>query len=310
MDVASNSYNAYSQHFNFCYTRNSCSASNLYSFLVCQSTMENGKQSILIIGIDGQIGSALFNNFLKTDTYRITGTSRKKEACNSQIEYLDLSNIDNNLLLYKHYDFVICCAGITKINECELYFNNANIVNVENPLKLINNFSNKGSRIIFLSSSAVFDGFKQFNSVMDKPNPISLYGKQKLAVENEVVKCKNSIILRLTKVISSSTPFVKKWIDQCKNNEEIIVYEDLFISPIILEDVIRIINKLIGLNASGIYQFGSKEEISYADYAKKLFVNNNHALSLIRIVRQNQGTDRKNIYGSLKTHLPKGIWCD
>ena len=60
-------------------------------------------------------------------------------------------------------------------------------------------------------------------------------------------------ILRLTKVISANTPIIKKWLDAKESNSKIIAFEDQFLSPINIENVIKSLFNLINKKTPGIF---------------------------------------------------------
>ena len=107
---------------------------------------------------------------------------------------LDLRNDNSNDGLEKSFreirpDIVVNCTALHNVDYCELnpqeaYFINSQIVG--NVAKLCNKF---GSRLIHISTDFVFDGEKTSAYVeTDKPNPINLYAKSKLAGENEAMQ--------------------------------------------------------------------------------------------------------------------------
>jgi dTDP-4-dehydrorhamnose reductase len=165
---------------------------------------------------------------------------------------------------------------------------------------LIKFFRDCGSHVVFLSSNAVFDGSKPFFKITDRTSPVTNYGKFKAEVEARFQNDPNIAILRLTKVITSSTPFVRRWIEQFDRSESITAYEDCYLSPINISDVISNIELLIKRRSSGIFQYGGVAEISYFDYAQTLFSNNPKAVLLNLGIMGNtdQSTTRLLLLGS------------
>ena len=133
--------------------------------------------------------------------------------------------------------------------------------------KIIQHFNDYGCHVIFLSSNAVFDGRKPFMRIGDSTSPNSSYGKFKVEVENRFLNNKNVAILRLTKVITASTPFIRKWLEELDRGDYIAVFDDCFVSPISIDDVLDSIELLIDRRSSGIYHLGGATEVSYSDYA-------------------------------------------
>jgi len=260
--------------------------------------------SVIIIGIDSQIGAALFERLSSQSNKSVFGTTRRKERNqkSDRIFYLDLGNSDSFIDKGFRFDHVVLCAGIASIAGCESDVNLCRQINVEATSKIIQYFSDCGSHIIFISGTAVFDGSQPFFRVNTSTNPINNYGKFKAEVENRFRNDPNVAILRLTKVITTSTPFIRKWLDELDRGVQITVFEDRFVSPIGLSEVLDNIELLVFRRASGIYHFGGATEVSYSDFATSFFADNPKALGLLKKERGPNGSSP--IYGSLATHLP------
>ncbi|SEB69824.1 Nucleoside-diphosphate-sugar epimerase [Tenacibaculum sp. MAR_2009_124] len=150
--------------------------------------------NVLISGITGFVGSNLFN-YLKED-YKVQGVSRK--TTNELISYdaLDRDILNTNKafihLAGKAHDL----KNTTKENE---YFD----INFELTKKVFDKFLKSGCEVfIFMSSvKAVADEVEKELTEYHNPNPITAYGKSKLAAENyilskEVPRNKRVYILR------------------------------------------------------------------------------------------------------------------
>ena len=68
---------------------------------------------------------------------------------------------------------------------------------------IINKLNQANIKIIYLSSDKVFNENTTLNNINSKTNSKSIYGKQKIKIEEYLkLKSKKYTILRLTKVIS------------------------------------------------------------------------------------------------------------
>lgn len=261
--------------------------------------------TLLIVGVDSQIGAALYNKLQADNRYRVFGTSRRARPTqiSEGLLHLDLSDENPRLHTHEQFNHVVFCAGMTNTAYCDAEPKVCHKINVEHTSKLIQGFSETGSHIVFLSSNAVFDGSKSFYSTHDLPSPANNYGRFKLEVENYFNSDPNVAILRLTKVITSSTPFIKRWNEALNKNTSIKVYENRLISPVRVADVVESISLLLARRSSGVFHFGGMEEISYADFAKQHFSNNPAALELLSVERD-PSQQGGAIHSSLATYLP------
>jgi len=146
--------------------------------------VNNKSKSILIVGGDSLIGSVLMNDNKLSD-WHVVGTTRRKDIISKNRIYLDLDKF-NTFGTDTMYDVALVCAGITSQATCEQDPKRCKIISVDNTLKLIDALYKIGTHIIFLSTTAVFDGYKQFSTVYDLLYPRSMYGEYKLIVEKHI----------------------------------------------------------------------------------------------------------------------------
>ena len=138
----------------------------------------------------------------------------------------------------------------------------SNEINVEATIDLIKFISKFNLKIIFFSSEFIYDGIKGNYNEKDPPNPINLYGYQKLKVENFIIKnVKKYSIFRIAKTYSNDLndnslfSFIySEIIKQKKNNISII--DDEYFSPLHIDDLIKALlysieNKIKILNVGG-----------------------------------------------------------
>ena len=77
-------------------------------------------------------------------------------------------------------DIIIYTAGLTNVDLCEEDNRLAKAINVNGIKNVIEGAKKYNSKIIYISTSAVFSGKKDEYFEDDKPDPISFYGKTKL----------------------------------------------------------------------------------------------------------------------------------
>ena len=267
------------------------------------SEHNNSSKSVLVVGANSQIGSATIM-YLQKQSYNVSGTTRNVQNKDKNLVHFDLSNPSYNTNFSK-YDYVIICAGVTNIEQCESEPEICERINSTNTIELIDRCVEHKSFVIFLSSNAVFDGTKSFYKYTDPTSPITKYGEFKVSVEKHIQALSSSKawILRLTKVITDGTQFVQNWRNAAKNDDKITAFDDRFIAPVNIEDVVKTIELLIKHKNSGIFQLGGIEEISFYDYAKKIFYSEKEILSKIVATKAPSG-EAKTAHNSLEINLP------
>jgi dTDP-4-dehydrorhamnose reductase len=219
---------------------------------------------VLVVGADSVIGGALLNAFGR----RAIGTSRRKDSPHIK---LDLSSKEDCFQKLPNVKTAFLCAGITSIQKCHEENEISKKINVTNTLLLSENLINNRSKIVFFSTSLVFDGEKQFPHEEDATNPICEYGMQKQQVENQIIKYgENSLIIRLSKIVTPSLPIFTKWAAELLDNNKIYPFTDYQMAPLSLESIVDLAEKLLQDWHSGVLHFSSDEAVSYAEAASIL----------------------------------------
>jgi len=219
---------------------------------------------VLVVGADSVLGAALFKAFGR----RAIGTSRRADSPHIK---LDLSSKEDCLQKLPNVRVAFLCAGITSIQKCHEEHEISKLINVTNTLLLSENLINNNSKIVFFSTSLVFDGGKQFPYEEDATNPMCEYGMQKQQVENQIIKYSESaLIIRLTKIVTPNLPIFIKWATDLLDNNKIYPFTDYKMAPLSLESIVDLAEKLLQDWHSGILHFSSDEQVSYAEAASIL----------------------------------------
>ena len=135
---------------------------------------------IVIIGTSGQLG---------TDCCDLLG--REHETVGCDIPSVDISNhaAVDEYLDKQRPDVIVNCAAYTAVDACEEEVELAWRVNRDGPRHLAQAARRQNCRLIHVSTDYVFDGNLEPPRAYDEdaiPNPLSQYGKSKLAGEQEI----------------------------------------------------------------------------------------------------------------------------
>ena len=131
-----------------------------------------------------------------------------------------------------------------------------------------------GTKLLYFSTDAVFDGKQNEKYVeSDSTNPISYYGKTKLAAEKILMdSCKNNVIFRTTVIYGSySRSRFTNWVfNSLKQNKTIPAFTDQFNTPTLVDDLCKAILNILNFDLSGVYHAAGKTCLSRYDFALKL----------------------------------------
>ena len=151
---------------------------------------------IIIIGGSGLIGSSL-NSILLKDGFKVISTYTKN-AVPKMIKFdFTKDKLDKISGKFNDKDIFIILSAYSNPSWIAENKEQTYNLNVRSTINLINQISDIGSKIFFMSSVEIFDGSSQFNFEKTKPNPLNYYGETKLIVEKYLQeKCKNYHIIR------------------------------------------------------------------------------------------------------------------
>src|SRR5262249_31810657 len=138
----------------------------------------------LIIGGDGAIGRALTEK-LESRQDTVFFTTRRPLPAQGNAVQLDLASSDAETTLLPHGDVAFFCAAITGFAACRSDIKLAERVNFSAPSVLARRLVDAGSRVVFLSSNAVFDWREPHVPAGREPHPVTEYGHFKAKAEKE-----------------------------------------------------------------------------------------------------------------------------
>jgi len=206
--------------------------------------------NILIIGSGGQLG---------VDCTKILSGSHRVTALDvPEIDITSRQSLDDAWDAYRP-EVVINCAAYTAVDKCETDTGAAWRVNADGPRTIGEIAVGHGSRVIHVSTDYVFDGTKEvpIPYVEDDPvNPLSEYGRSKLAGEQQLQACcPEALILRTAWLYSAHGPnFLKTMLRLALSDpaRQYTIVNDQFGSLTWSLTLARQIEKLLDLDLSGI----------------------------------------------------------
>jgi len=217
--------------------------------------------SNLIVGASGNIGIYL----IKKKKNWIYTYNRKK--INGGIKF-DLTEDDISKIIDKYkIKSVAFLSAISDPNYCFKYKIKSRNINVKKTIKILNYLIKKKIYFIFFSSEFIFNGKKGSYKENDKKNPVNEYGKQKLEVENYILKnAKSFSIFRIAKTYSSElndrtliSDFLQRLL---KGERNFSAADDQIFSPLYVGDLSRIVNIFLKKKIYGVYNVCGPEKFS------------------------------------------------
>ena len=210
---------------------------------------------VLILGASSFVGNNLIHG-LRYDQYIGTYYNHKVKNC------IKFNSIDDNLydleVDWSDISHAVILLGDTEPDSC--YYNKAfsEQLNVKSIKRILDDLIQRDIHITFTSSEFVFDGKQGYYSESDVTNPILLYGKQKVEIENYIKKGTNEYcILRLAKIYGldyTDNTLFTNWYRIIRSGcAELYCANDQYFSPVFVGDVTAAIKKVLKYNICGVY---------------------------------------------------------
>jgi dTDP-4-dehydrorhamnose reductase len=202
----------------------------------------------------------------------VVGTTRRREAVQaSETVFLDLADENADFGDLPAAEVAFICAAMTKLAECRQSPVLAQRVNFAAPVRLARHLVANGTRVVFLSTSAVMD-CREPQMRADRPRrPTSVYGKWKAAAEEAILAFgERATVVRLTKVLTPDAPLLANWMRPLAAGEAVAAFNDHRISPIEVQHAVDALIAIGGRGGSGIYQISGAADVSYEDIALHL----------------------------------------
>jgi dTDP-4-dehydrorhamnose reductase len=227
---------------------------------------------ILITGAKGQLG-----NELKIVSKNFYGY----EYIFTDIDTLDLTNPEQTAEFIKKTrpGWIINCAAYNFVDKAESESDVAMLINGTSVKNITDVIQGSECKFIHISSDYVYDGQSNVPYNEYSPaNPLSAYGRSKLAGEKYALNHQGSMIIRTAWLYSSfGNNFVKTILQNAKVKESLDVVSDQTGSPTYAADLAEaimyivsgVIRNQIALNA-GIYNYSNEGVCSWYDFAVEI----------------------------------------
>jgi dTDP-4-dehydrorhamnose reductase len=220
---------------------------------------------VLVTGANGQLGQELAE-LLPERGYEVRALSRR------ELDIADPASVDRAVEDHSP-ELLINAAAYTNVDGSETETGTAYAVNALGPRNLAQACERRGCELLHVSTNYVFDGesdrpYEPF----DLPNPISAYGRTKLAGE-EYVKHLSSrwYLVRTAGVYGRGHNFVRTMLQVARERDVLKIKDDEFISPTYARDLAEGIAEVVETGLYGLYHLTNSGSCSWYEFAEEIF---------------------------------------
>lgn len=221
-------------------------------------------QKIWVCGANGQIGRAIVD-IVDTMEFELLATD---------IDELNVTETDRviSFVEVNRPEIIINCSGITDIKLCEENPALAFKVNALGARNLSIAARKLEAKMVQISTDDVFDGksASPYNE-FDAANPVTVYGRSKLAGENYVKEFTyKHFIVRSTWIYGEGDNFVLDFLKKVNTKEKLSIASDQFGSPTSAKELARFLVHLVHTGEYGTYHATNKGVCSRYAFAEEI----------------------------------------
>ncbi|MCC6865255.1 MAG: dTDP-4-dehydrorhamnose reductase [Ignavibacteria bacterium] len=237
-------------------------------------------KKILITGANGLLGQKTTELFRHETPHEVILTDLQEKAFEPRgFDYftMDITKKDEVKEAVKRCnpEIIINTAAYTNVDGCETDREKSWRVNVDAVKNFIIASRINSSKIIHISTDYIFDGRLGNYSETSKPNPLSYYGKSKLASENALITSGIDFTIVRTMIIYGTgknlRPNFAVWlVNMLTEKNRVTIVDDQFGMPTMVDDLGWGLVKIVDLGKSGIYHICGNEYCSRYEFAVKL----------------------------------------
>jgi len=223
---------------------------------------------LLVTGASGLLGISLALEAMRE--YEVIGADRGKlKSAPFQILRADLmdKNAIDSILDSAQPDWLVNCAALANLDECEEHPDRARILNTEFPGALADACTKKRIRFMHISTDAVFDGKKtDLYTEEDQPNPLGVYSRTKLDGERAVQEVNaEAIVARVNFFgwsLSGKHSLGEFFVANLSADKSVSGFTDVVFCPIFVNHTARFLLGMLEKGLCGLYHVVGAQPMS------------------------------------------------
>jgi dTDP-4-dehydrorhamnose reductase len=233
-------------------------------------------QRLLITGASGLLGQNLLEAARSRFTISAWGHAHAGSIRGFEIVPCDLEDAVQirKEITHARPEFIVHAAALSDVDYCETHPEQTKRINTEATRVLAQEAKRLGAFFVLISTDSVFDGQSGNYRENDVPRPLNQYAISKREAEVAVqMETPKHLIIRTNffgwgpgHKLSLSEWMLTKLV----KHQPLKLFTDVYITPLLANDLSQIILELAVKHSNGIYHVGSKDKCSKYEFGERL----------------------------------------
>jgi len=230
------------------------------------------KPSILLTGGSGLLAVNWFYSNNNEYSVYLGLNDRIIQPDNCKVIFLNFFSVESLMKQIEAVNpsVVIHTAGLTSVEKCENNPELAYHINVELTAIVAIATKRLGIPLVHISTDHLFEGNASMLSEDEPTQAINVYGKTKALAEKKVIEINPEALIIRTNFYAWGTSYRKSFSDyiiQSLRSKQIVsLFDDIYYTPILAENLVKTVHELLGKNVNGIFNIVSDDKISKYEF--------------------------------------------
>ena len=163
-------------------------------------------------------------------------------------------------------DFIVNAASLTSVEACEASLSQAEEVNTRLAFYIAKACNALGVKLVHISTDHLFSGDREFIDEQEPVCPLNEYGKTKSRAEKLVLGVNPEFLVIRTNFYGWGPTYRQSFsdliVDSLRRGEGVNLFDDVFYTPILIEVLIEMVEKLISVGAGGVFNIVGDDRVT------------------------------------------------
>lgn len=169
---------------------------------------------------------------------------------------------------------VVHTASLTSVETCEAAPDLAQHVNVDLAANVAQACATLGIQLVHISTDHLFLGRESWVDEAYPVKPVNVYGLTKAEAEQRVLDAHPEALVIRTNFYGWGTGYRHSFSDviiaSLRANKKLILFQDVFYTPVLIEVLVRAVHDLLEFKAHGVFNVAADERISKYEFGLKI----------------------------------------